>query len=75
MNAAEVLRPEDTSAPLLKLFKNVERFSQFFVWRRHWAFWFSRVITSILCCINTEHIMTYCHKRIMPCKHTHIMLL
>src|SRR5579862_8903123 len=35
VNAAEVVRSEDTSTAALQLFQNVQRFGQFFVWCWH----------------------------------------
>src|SRR6266481_1817699 len=54
VNSAQVVGTEHTSVALLEFLEHVEGFGEFFVWRGHERLPSSRVITSLLWCMNTS---------------------
>jgi hypothetical protein len=89
VNAAQVVGAEHTPVALLERFEDVERFSQFFVWRWHEASLAGhyKIIVAgkykymvlhgckSIVPYEYKYIMLYSYKSIVLCKCKYIMLL
>src|SRR5215467_5297857 len=75
VNAAQIVGTEHASVSLLKVFQDVQGFSQFFVWRGHGELPSQIGQYKFILMLGYKYIMLHVYKSIMLCKCKYIMLI